>query len=144
MNRIQANLPESNFLMSSAIFWSFSQKHKLGIGRWDLASCQVSLNYVLWFQRRSRKCISSIRGQGGHLVFPIGPKNPQTSVEDAGILLSNHVSWTWAMYMWFHRTWRIFYQLILRLNIGFHCILRTARKIYTPWSMLVILSNTSV
>ena len=32
------------------------EKHKLGRGRWDLASCQVSLNSVLWFQRRSRKC----------------------------------------------------------------------------------------
>ena len=29
---------------------------KLGRGRWDLASCQVSLNSVQWFQRRSRKC----------------------------------------------------------------------------------------
>ena len=32
------------------------EKHKLGRGRWDLASCQVSLNSVQWFQRRSRKC----------------------------------------------------------------------------------------
>ena len=34
------------------------EKHKLGRGRWDLASCQVSLNSVLRFQRRSRKCLS--------------------------------------------------------------------------------------
>ena len=34
------------------------EKHKLGRGRWDLASCQVSLNSVQRFQRRSRKCIS--------------------------------------------------------------------------------------
>ena len=32
------------------------EKHKLGRGRWDLASCQVSLNSVQWIQRRSRKC----------------------------------------------------------------------------------------
>ena len=32
------------------------KKHKLGRGRWDLASCQVSLNSVQRFQRRSRKC----------------------------------------------------------------------------------------
>ena len=32
------------------------QKHKLGRGRWDLASCQVSLNSVQRFQRRSWKC----------------------------------------------------------------------------------------
>ena len=33
-----------------------SQKHKLGRGRWDIASCLVSLNSIQWFQRRSRKC----------------------------------------------------------------------------------------
>ena len=32
------------------------KKHILGRGRWDLASCQVSLNSVQWFQKRSRKC----------------------------------------------------------------------------------------
>ena len=32
------------------------EKHKLGRGRWDLASCQVSLNSNQRFQRRSRKC----------------------------------------------------------------------------------------
>ena len=34
------------------------EKHKLGRGRWDLASWQVSLNSVQRFQRRSRKCES--------------------------------------------------------------------------------------
>ena len=33
-------------------------KHKLGRGHWDLASCQVSLNSIQRFQRRSRKCES--------------------------------------------------------------------------------------
>ena len=32
------------------------EKHKLGRGCWVLASCQVSLNSVQRFQRRSRKC----------------------------------------------------------------------------------------
>ena len=32
------------------------EKHKLGRGRWDLASCQLLLNSVQWFQRRGRKC----------------------------------------------------------------------------------------
>ena len=32
------------------------EKHKLGRGHWDLASCQVSLNSVQRFQRRSQKC----------------------------------------------------------------------------------------
>ena len=32
------------------------EKRKLGWGRWDLSSCQVSMNSVQRFQRRSRKC----------------------------------------------------------------------------------------
>ena len=40
------------------------EKHKLGRGRWDLASCQVSLNSVQQFQRRSRKC-ESLRTDDG-------------------------------------------------------------------------------
>ena len=32
------------------------EKHKLGRERWDIASCQVSLNSVQQFQRSSRKC----------------------------------------------------------------------------------------
>ena len=37
-------------------FSYWPKKHKLGRGCWDLASCQVSLNSVQWFQRRSWKC----------------------------------------------------------------------------------------
>ena len=68
------------------------EKHKLGRGRWDLASYQVSSNSFRRFQSRSRKCLSQSdarvailfylrlawkhkRGQGGHFVFPIGPNN---------------------------------------------------------------------
>ena len=116
------------------------KKHKLGRGRWDLASCQVSLNSVQRFQRRSRKCLSQsetraailffrsarktqtwlrafiswflssfvefrsavseekskmsrpIIGQGGHLVFPIGPKNTNL-VEGVEILLPVKFRW---------------------------------------------------
>ena len=50
------------------------EKHKLGRGRWDLASCQVSLNSVQWFQRRSRKCLSQSEDRAAILFFPIGPK----------------------------------------------------------------------
>ena len=39
-------------------FFDWPEKHKLGRGCWDLASCQVSLNSVQPFQRRSRKCES--------------------------------------------------------------------------------------
>ena len=33
------------------------KKNKLGKGRWDIASCQDSLNSIQWFQRRSRAAI---------------------------------------------------------------------------------------
>ena len=45
------------------------EKHKLGIGRWDLASCQVSLNSVQRFQRRSRKCLSQSEARVAILFF---------------------------------------------------------------------------
>ena len=43
---------------AAILFFWLAQKHKLGRGRWDLSSCQVSLNSVQRFQRRSRKCLS--------------------------------------------------------------------------------------
>ena len=45
------------------------KKHKLGRGRWDLASCQVSLNSVQQFQRRSRKCLSQSEARAAILFF---------------------------------------------------------------------------
>ena len=69
------------------------KKHNLGRRHWDLASCQVSLNFVQRFQRRSRKMSQPIRGQGGHLVFPISPKNTNL-VEDIEILLPVKFRWT--------------------------------------------------
>ena len=47
----------------------WSEKHKLGRGRWDLASCQVSLNSVKWLQRRSRKCLSQSEARAAILFF---------------------------------------------------------------------------
>ena len=45
------------------------KKHKLGRGRWNLASCQVSLNSVQRFQRRSRKCLSQSEARAAILFF---------------------------------------------------------------------------
>ena len=43
--------------------------HKLGRGRWDLASCQVSLNSIKRFQMRSKKCLSQSEEVAAILVF---------------------------------------------------------------------------
>ena len=45
------------------------KKHKLGRGRKDLASCQVSLNSVQRFLRRSRKCIGQSEAKAAILFF---------------------------------------------------------------------------
>ena len=68
------------------------EKHKLGRGHSDLASCQVSLNSVQRFQRKSQNMSQPIRRQGGHIVFWISPKNTNL-VEDVKNLLSVKCRW---------------------------------------------------
>ena len=54
------------------------EKHKLGRGRWDLASCQVSLNSVQRFQRRIWKCLGQSEARVAILFFRSARKT-QTS-----------------------------------------------------------------
>ena len=68
------------------------EKHKLGRGLWDLASCQVSLNSAQRFQRRSRKCLSQWEARTAILFFLIGPKNTNL-VEGVEILLPVKFRW---------------------------------------------------
>ena len=68
------------------------EKHKLGRGLWDLASCQVSLNSVQRFHRRSRKCLSQSEARVAILFFRPGPKNTNL-VEDFEILLPVKFRW---------------------------------------------------
>ena len=60
--------------------------HKLGRGRYDLASYQVLLNFVQRFHRRSRKCLSQSEARVAILFFPISPKNTNL-VEEVEIYL---------------------------------------------------------
>ena len=68
------------------------EKHNLGRGRWDLASCQVSLNSVQRFQRRSRKCLSQSEARAAILFFRSARKNTNL-VEDIEILLPVKFRW---------------------------------------------------
>ena len=43
------------------------EKHKLGRGHWDLASCQVSVNSVQQFLKRSQKCFSQLEARAAIL-----------------------------------------------------------------------------
>ena len=54
---IQCNLFEESTRVAIFVY-RLAQKHKLGKGRWDLASCQVLLNSVQQLLRRSRKYLS--------------------------------------------------------------------------------------
>ena len=73
-------------------FYDQPEKHKLGRGLWDLASCQVSLNSVQAVSEEKSKMSQPIRGQGGHLDFPIGPKNTKM-VEGVEIFLPVKFHW---------------------------------------------------
>ena len=65
------------------------EKHKLGRGCWDLASCQVSWNSVQGFERKCWKWLSQSEARAAILFFfSIGPKNTNL-VEDVKILLSD-------------------------------------------------------
>ena len=51
------------------LFTHRPEKHKLGRRRWDLAPCEVSLNSVQRFQRKSRKCPSQSEASAAILFF---------------------------------------------------------------------------
>ena len=55
------------------VYWS-AWKIKLGRGRWDLASCQVSLNSFQRFQGRSWKCLSQSEATAAILFFWLARK----------------------------------------------------------------------
>ena len=73
-------------------FTDRSEKYKLGRGRWDLASCQVSLNSVQLFKSKSRKCLGQSEARASILFFPISPKKTNL-VEDVEILLPVKFRW---------------------------------------------------
>ena len=65
--RVKKDLEVENVSANQRPGWPFCfsdlpEKHELGRGRWDLASCQVSFNSVQRFQRKSRKMSQPIRG----------------------------------------------------------------------------------
>ena len=97
------------------------EKHKRGRRRWDLASCEFCwipscfsnrpekntsfgggtfrscflssfVEFQLAVTEEKSKMSQSIRGQGGHLVFPIGPKTTNL-VEDVEIFLPFKIRW---------------------------------------------------
>ena len=71
-----------------AVIFIYSSDGKTQLGRrcWDLASCQISLNPVKQFQRRSKKCLSQSWAIAAIFFLLIGPKNTDL-VKDVKILL---------------------------------------------------------
>ena len=68
------------------------EKHTFGRRRCDLASCQVSLNSVRRFLRRSQKCLSHSDAGRPYWFFLIGPKK-QKLVEDIDTLRPVNFHW---------------------------------------------------
>ena len=62
--------------------------HKLGRGRCDLASCQVSINSIQRFQRASKNVFANKR-PGDHLWFPISLKNANLVADVENLLPVN-------------------------------------------------------
>ena len=73
-------------------FFDWPEKHKLSRGRWNLASCQVSLDSVQRFQRRRQKCLNKSEVWRSSWVFFVGPKNTNL-VEDIEIMLPVKFHW---------------------------------------------------
>ena len=71
-------------------FFRSAPKHEHGRGRWDLSSCQISMNSVQRFQKRSRKCLSQSEARAAIVYF--GSKNTNL-VEDVEILLPAKLRW---------------------------------------------------
>ena len=63
-NRPDTDRPRRQFLLTDR-----QKKHKLGRGRCGVASFQVSLNSVKWFQRRSQKCLSQSEARAATLLL---------------------------------------------------------------------------
>ena len=61
-------LIQSEARAATSFFRSARKKQKLGRRCWDLASCQVSLNYVQRFDR-SRKCLSQSKARAAILFY---------------------------------------------------------------------------
>ena len=74
-------------------FFDRPEKRKFGREYWDLAFCQVSLNSVSWFQRRSRKCLSLSEVRAAILFFRSARKKKTNLVEDVEIWRSVKFRW---------------------------------------------------
>ena len=69
------NVSANQRLGRPSYFSDQPKKHKLGRRRWDLASCQVLLNSVQQFQRRSQKCLSQSEARAAILFFRSAQKH---------------------------------------------------------------------
>ena len=73
------------------VFSDRPEQQKLSRGRWNFASCQVSLNAVQQFQRRSRKHFSQSETRAAILIF--GSAQKHKLCREFWDLASCQVSW---------------------------------------------------
>ena len=99
------------------------EKHKLGRGRWNLASCQVSLNSVQRFQRRNRNCLSQSDARAAILFFGSAWKTQTWDLASWQVWLNTIQQFQW-------RSRKYLSQSEARAAIFFS---QTARKTQTWW-----------
>ena len=90
-NQAEKSLSKSEARWPSC-FSDRPEKHKLSRGRCDLTSYQVFVEFHSAVSEKKSKMTQPIWGQGGHLVFPIGPKNTNL-VEEVTFLLPVKFLW---------------------------------------------------
>ena len=71
VENVTANLRQGR----PSCFSDTPEKHKLSRGRWDLASCQVLLNTVQWFQGRSQNNLTQSEARTAILFFQSARKH---------------------------------------------------------------------
>ena len=87
------NVPANQRPGRSSCFSDWPEKYIHGRGQWDLASCQVSLNFVQRFQRRNRKCLRQSEARAAILFFFYQRGKNANMVEDVEILLPFKCRW---------------------------------------------------
>ena len=84
------------------LFTDRPEKYKLGRGRWDLASCQVSFNSIQRFQRRSKKCLSESEASAAIFFFRSARKTQTWSRTLRSFIIASCQVWLNSILL-FHR-----------------------------------------
>ena len=86
------------------------EKHKLGRGCCELASCQVSFNFAQCLQKRSKKCLGHLEARVAILVFP--PRRGYWAHASCQVL-------SYSIWSFLRRNWECLSQSVARVAMVF-------------------------